>query len=156
MKNLYNREGQTLIETALVLFLLLIILLGITEFSRAWFNKNSLKNAARHGVRIAVVTDSITSASNVACGNSCPATSPPTTTTHIIEAVCCSPGVRNDSDTDVSLTFTDDDSSGGLNKGDTVTISADFSDSDFFIVGGSPWPWPKEMNTNVSASMRYE
>jgi hypothetical protein len=64
--------------------------------------------------------------------------------------------VRNDSDTDVSLTFTDDDSSGGLNKGDTVTISADFSDSDFFIVGGSPWPWPKEMNTNVSASMRYE
>jgi Flp pilus assembly protein TadG len=147
MKNLYNREGQTLIETALVLFLLLIILLGITEFARAWFTKNSHKNAARHGVRIAVVTDGIIDVNPVAC---------PQPGDVVINAVCTSPGVRNDNRTTVSIDVVEKGAGVPADTGDTVQVNSVFNDSTFFIVGGSPWPWPKGLNTNVSASMRYE
>src|SRR4030042_3019089 len=101
-----NREGQTLIETALVLFLILLILLGISEFARAWYTKNSLKNAVRQGARVAVVTPGISDTtficnSDTTCPNS----------DLIINAVCCQPGVPRDIAprvTTVTLTIADD------------------------------------------------
>lgn len=50
-----NQKGQALVETALVLFLLLLLVLGIFEFGRAMYTKNTLVNAARAGARAAVV-----------------------------------------------------------------------------------------------------
>jgi Flp pilus assembly protein TadG len=151
-----HRDGQTLIETALALIILLTITLGGIEFARAWYVKNSLKNAVRHGVRLAVVTSGITELTGQACGNSCPAPTPATTSNEIIDAVCCSPGVPNDANTSVDLRFTDDDSSGGLNAGDTVTVTVTYSKSDFFVVGNSPWPWSRGITMITDASMRYE
>jgi Flp pilus assembly protein TadG len=50
-----NTKGQTLVETALILPILLILVLGIFEFGRAMYIKNTLNNAARAGARAAVV-----------------------------------------------------------------------------------------------------
>ena len=48
-------RGQTLVEFALVLPILLILLLGILDFSRAVAGYNSVSNAARSGARVAIV-----------------------------------------------------------------------------------------------------
>ena len=51
-------SGQALVELALALPLLLLILVGIFEFARAYSIKQSLVNAAREGARAAVVQSS--------------------------------------------------------------------------------------------------
>jgi Flp pilus assembly protein TadG len=51
-----GNRGQSVIEFAIVLPLLLLIVFGITEFSRAWMTVNILTQAAREGARLAVVT----------------------------------------------------------------------------------------------------
>jgi Flp pilus assembly protein TadG len=51
-----NDKGQSLVEFALVVPLLLILVLGIEEFGRAWMTKNILTGAAREAVRIMAVT----------------------------------------------------------------------------------------------------
>ena len=140
-----KQKGQTLIETALILFLLLLILLGITEFARAWYTKSSLKSGVRSGARVAVVTPSVSDLSPLPCpqaGNS------------IINVVCTSPGVKNDDRTSVSIEV--DPGSGPAVAGDTITVTATYSDPTFFIVGNSPWPWPKSLSITTDASMRYE
>ena len=48
MKKSNRQQGQTLIETAIILIVLLLIVFGITEFARAWFTKNSLKTIGEH------------------------------------------------------------------------------------------------------------
>lgn len=51
-----DRSGNSVVEFALVLPLLLMVVFGITEFGRAWFAVNALSTAAREGARLAVVT----------------------------------------------------------------------------------------------------
>src|SRR5436190_17336585 len=53
-------EGQTLVEFALVTVLFLMLLFGITEFSRALWTWNALVHATREGARYAVVEPSST------------------------------------------------------------------------------------------------
>ena len=55
-----NSNGQAMVETALVVFLLVVLVFGMTEFGRAMYIKNSLGNAARAGARAAVVKLGIT------------------------------------------------------------------------------------------------
>jgi len=51
-----DSRGQSVVEFALVLPLLLVLVFGITEFGRAWLTMNVLTSAAREGARLAVVT----------------------------------------------------------------------------------------------------
>ena len=52
MKTLAKRtRGQSLVEFALVIPMLLILIIGIMEFSRAWMTKNILTGAAREAAR---------------------------------------------------------------------------------------------------------
>lgn len=142
MKIYKNIKGQTLIETALVLVILLVILLGITEFSRAWFTKNSLKNAVRQGARVAVVTTPpIANFSSLTCPNS---------DNVVISSVCSQPGVP--AGTNVTLNC----SPTPCTSGSTVRVQAVLNNPNFFIVGGGIWPWGKGFTTTVDASMRYE
>ena len=53
---LKDKGGQSLIEFALVLPILLLVLFGITEFGRAIMVKNVLHTAAREGARLAAVS----------------------------------------------------------------------------------------------------
>ena len=51
-----NNKGQSVVEFALVLPLLMLILMGIIEFARLWETVNILTSASREGARIAAVT----------------------------------------------------------------------------------------------------
>jgi len=50
-----GEKGQSLVEFALVVPMLLLLVFGIAEFGRAWMTKNILTGAAREASRIAVV-----------------------------------------------------------------------------------------------------
>lgn len=58
-----NSKGQALVEMAILLIPLFFLVLGILEFGRFMYTKNSLTNAARAAARAAVVTPNISSAS---------------------------------------------------------------------------------------------
>lgn len=164
MKTFRRNEGQTLIETALLLFLILLILLGISEFARAWFVKNSLKNAARQGARVAAVTPRANLPATFDCNNpSCPVANP------VINAVCCQPGVpkkpENWSDPpNTGVTLTCKNQSGIVIACNTITadgsVDVNATSTFFFIIGSnssnSLWPWPQSTNMSANASMRYE
>ena len=53
---LLRGTGQGLVEFALVVPLLLLLVIGIAEFGRAWMTRNILTGAAREAVRIAVIS----------------------------------------------------------------------------------------------------
>lgn len=50
-------EGQAVVEFALVAPVLILLLVGIFEFGRAWSAHQSVTDAAREGARAAVVAD---------------------------------------------------------------------------------------------------
>jgi Flp pilus assembly protein TadG len=54
-----SRGGQSLVEFALILPILLILLLGILDFGRAVAAYNSVSNGARSGVRVAIVNQDL-------------------------------------------------------------------------------------------------
>ena len=56
-----NCTGQALVEMAIILPLLLLLVMGIFEFGRAMYIKNTLTQAARSGARAAVVTSGLVS-----------------------------------------------------------------------------------------------
>jgi Flp pilus assembly protein TadG len=56
IRTLRNERGQSLVEFALVMPLLLLLVFGATEFSRAWLAMNTISAASREGCRLAVVT----------------------------------------------------------------------------------------------------
>jgi Flp pilus assembly protein TadG len=60
-----HNRGQSLIEFALVIPILLILMVGIMEFSRAWMTKNILTGAAREGARVAAVGGNGVAAANL-------------------------------------------------------------------------------------------
>jgi len=53
-----GEAGQTIVEFALVVTLLLAILFGIVEFGRLWFYSNHLNNSVRAAARYAAVLGS--------------------------------------------------------------------------------------------------
>jgi Flp pilus assembly protein TadG len=50
-----TRRGQTLVEFALILPVFLLLLMGIFDFGRAVYAYNTVANAARQAVRLAIV-----------------------------------------------------------------------------------------------------
>ncbi len=54
-----NVKGQSLVEFALVVPLLLVLVFGIAEFGRAWMTRNILVGAVREAARIAAVPDNV-------------------------------------------------------------------------------------------------
>lgn len=51
-----HNRGQSLVEFALVIPILLLLMVGIMEFSRAWMTQNILTSAAREGARVGAVS----------------------------------------------------------------------------------------------------
>ncbi|MGH7500909.1 MAG: TadE family protein [Longimicrobiales bacterium] len=50
-----GEAGQALVEFAIIMPILLILVLGLVEFSRAWFNYQVMVDAAREGARTGAV-----------------------------------------------------------------------------------------------------
>jgi Flp pilus assembly protein TadG len=55
-----SEDGSVILETALMMFLLLLLLFGIVDVGRVLFTANNAVSAAREGARRAAVTPSIT------------------------------------------------------------------------------------------------
>ncbi len=55
-----DRSGQNLVEFALVVVMLLLMVVGICEFGRAWNLFQILANAAREGARLAALPSGFT------------------------------------------------------------------------------------------------
>lgn len=53
-----SEDGQALVEFALVIPVLLLLILGLVEFSRAWNAQQVITDAARESLRRSVVADS--------------------------------------------------------------------------------------------------
>ena len=155
MKIIKQHKGQTLIETAFVLFILMLIVLGTVEFARAWFTKNSMNNAARAGARAAVVTSGISDETRTKTSTPDPATCGPLTgNDRVFCYIWISPGIKNG--TTATITITDTSGDGTIpNEDDTVTVS--ISSYFDFVIGGSkaPWPW-RDQTFTTNATMRYE
>jgi len=171
MKTLIRQKGQTLIETALILSLLLLIVLGIEEFARAWYTKNSIKNAARQGARVAVVTPSAPTTINTTCSGA----NPPCNSTQsftdcpsgtgniadpIINAICNSAGLPTGVDRNKTAYVTCFLNGPGLlttlDSGDTVNVcvQTDFTQAIPTDFPGLDNIIPTELYGD--ASMRYE
>lgn len=60
-----RREGQALVEFALVAPLFLLLVIGVVEFGQAWNVYQSLADAAREGCRTAVVYNPTTTINTV-------------------------------------------------------------------------------------------
>lgn len=58
MSLMKSEDGQALVEFALVVPVLLLLILGLVEFSRAWNAQQVLTDAARESLRRSVVADS--------------------------------------------------------------------------------------------------
>ena len=60
-----DRSGQNLVEFALVVTMLLLLVVGICEFGRAWNLYQILANAAREGARLAALPSGFTTVAAV-------------------------------------------------------------------------------------------
>lgn len=56
-----RRDGQSLVEFALLIPIFLLLLIAIFDLGRAVFSYNSVTNAAREGARLAIVNQSVAS-----------------------------------------------------------------------------------------------
>jgi Flp pilus assembly protein TadG len=60
-----DQSGQNLVEFALVVVMLLLLVVGICEFGRAWNLYQILANASREGARLAALPSGFTTAAAV-------------------------------------------------------------------------------------------
>ena len=65
-----RHRGQSLVEFALILPVFILILVGIFDVGRAVFAYNTLNNAAREAVRVAIVDQDATTITNEAIARS--------------------------------------------------------------------------------------
>jgi len=143
-----NEAGQTLVEFALILILILVVLFGITEFGRAWYYTNTLTNGVRTGVRYATTLNNATSfEANVVAVTMSNITSSIPNDNLVIDVT------RTDKDTSAV-----DKDFAALEKGDLVTVRAttDFSflTGVMDIVFGQEDAGPNTLSRQ--ASMRYQ
>jgi Flp pilus assembly protein TadG len=133
---------------AIVLPLLMLLVMGIFEFGRAMYIKNTLTHSARAGARAAVVTAGIIDATGANCGTS-------GNNAKIYQAVCSSlyNGIKK-GDVTIDVQITDLDSSGSLNPGDIaeVKVNLDQYHSKYRVIPYIPVP---DKLTGTTA-MRYE
>jgi len=145
-RTLKNNKGQTLVEFALVLFLLLAILFGIVEFGRLWFYSNHLNNSVRAAARYGAVLGSGFSTSAI--------------DTYLRKEIgSFMPADDIDKNTGVVVTVYDGatantKSASAIVRGDTVKVTVTYN---FRVLSGSIIPFFKGDYTIVrTASMRFE
>jgi len=61
-----DHRGQTLVEFALILPIFILVLIGIFDFGRAVYAYNTISNAARQAVRVAIVNQDTTTITDTA------------------------------------------------------------------------------------------
>lgn len=158
-----DQRGQALVETAIVLPLLILLVMGLFEFGRYMYLKNTLNNAARAGARTAVVTpkyDASTHPEGMANGG----------TTHtlsctdsefvasagngaVYKTICSSiyNGIPK-TEVAVNIAYVELANPAGLSAGDSVTVTLTWDKYEAFL----PLLIPITNLVRGEASMRYE
>jgi Flp pilus assembly protein TadG len=106
-------RGTTVIEVALVLPVLLLLMMGIFDFSRMFYARLTMQHAVREAVRFAVTGNTTND----------PSTGNPRSRVDSIKAKI----VQNAVNLNVDLNTVAINPSDGGGPGDVVTVSADFS-----------------------------
>lgn len=151
-----NSTGQALVEMAIILPLLMLLVMGIFEFGRAMYIKNSLTQAARSGARVAAVTPLITATgSQVKLKSDCNYGINPTGNDEVYKAVCTSlyNGIMKQ-DVGLEIIINELSPPTGLNSGDMIEVKIylDKYLSKYRIIPFIPLP---DTLTGTTA-MRYE
>ena len=94
MKSLKNEKGQSLVEFAILLPLLLLLLMGILEFGIMLNSYLTINNASREGARLGIV-----SGSNLEIEKLISKTSPTLDTAKLIVNITPMEGIRKSGDT---------------------------------------------------------
>lgn len=132
-----RRSGVVAVEFALILPILLLILVGVIDFSLMLYNQAMLTNAAREGARWGVVT------SNYAWASGCTSTSRPATPTSPCEVANKYAGIGMVTFGAPGAASTTATSSNGANPGATVSVTTSYGFSGLvfsfnpFSVGGT-------------------
>src|SRR5467141_4215955 len=63
-----SRAGQSLVETAITLPIVLLLALGVTDIGRAFYYREAVTNSVRQALRLAVSTYQQSTANNVCAG----------------------------------------------------------------------------------------
>ena len=150
--NRVHNRGQAMVETALIIFFLVLLIFGMTEFGRAMYTKNTLNNAARAGARVAVVTPGTSFPTLSATSVDCSSTPP-----NVIYAAVCTGiaggGIQNKT---VIVTIDIKDPTGGTQTSPassysiTLTVQANFEPVLEFMKN------MMSATLNGKATMRYE
>lgn len=160
--NSQKEKGQTVIETALMIIFLFVLIFGITELARAWWLKNQLNNAARVGVRVAIVTPSLTLVTaNCSWGSTCTTSSANQAVIRACASITnqnlCAGAGSSPVPASVTVELVPPDST-SVSPGDTirVTVTGEFVSVVPNLAGLSFGLFPGQLTMNTSASMRYE
>lgn len=154
--NVMNSAGQAIVELAIVLLLLLFLVLGIFEFGRAMYTKNTLTHAARAGARAAVVSPNLTSNSapaNKDCQYDAYDPNNSSTYNSTSYAAACNSiyqGIPRDGNTVISVTVPQTPPK----SGDMVTVKVTFVG--FNTVVPNFLPIPNNLTLTGETAMRYE
>jgi hypothetical protein len=155
-----NQKGQALVEAAIILPLLLLLIMGLFEFGRAMFLKNTLNNASRAGARTAVVTpkfdvDHPTGMSNADSTKKLTCTDGDFTGQNgpVYKTICNSiyNGIPKNEVT-VNITITELANPGGLSAGDSIGVKLTWDKYEAIL----PILIPITNTITGEASMRYE
>lgn len=156
-----NQNGQALVEAAIILPLVILLIMGLFEFGRAMFLKNTLNNAARAGARSAVVTpryDATTHPNGMSNSNSskkllCTDSEFTGQNGPVYRTICNSiyNGIVN-TDVTVDITITDLETPTGLSSGDSIDVRLTWDKFQAIL----PILIPITNTITGEASMRYE
>ncbi len=136
IRNRNGREGQALVELAIVLPVLILILVGIMEFGLLIYNQQVITNATREGARFGIV-----------------ARTPRRTAAQIDSVVadyCGSHLVTFGSGTPITTT-----AATGTAFGDDLTVTVTFQ-YDFLVLPGFIGDLAGGMNLQAWSTMKYE
>lgn len=154
------QKGQALVEAAIILPLLLLLIMGIFEFGRAMFLKNTLNNAARAGARTAVVTPKFDATHPAGMSNTdstktltCADADFTGQNGPVYKTICNSiyNGIPKNEVT-VLIKITELEAPGGLNAGDGIDVSLTWDNYQPIV----PILIPITNTITGEASMRYE
>ncbi|QXE92305.1 pilus assembly protein [Geomonas subterranea] len=156
-----DQKGQALVETAIVLPLLILLIMGLFEFGRFLYLKNTINNAARAGARAAAVTPKFDAAlhpdgmaaTGVTHTMSCTDSEYAASNGAVYRSICNSlfNGIPKN-EVVVDIVYTDLATPAGLSSGDSVSITLTWDKFEAVL----PILIPITNRIKAEASMRYE
>ncbi|MBW1744279.1 MAG: pilus assembly protein [Deltaproteobacteria bacterium] len=150
-KKVHNERGVVAIETALVLPILIILLIGIVEFSILLYDKAMITNASREGARVGVVVFGWDEATNN------PLRVPDDMIRDAVKRYAEANMITFGADVALvpTISKTDNDGDGWHEAGDELTVTVPY-DYDFLLLPSFVGGFSDLFHLTATTVMRYE